>query len=47
MIVPEFAIHATRNRLEWPKLEEGFDELHFVRIVPECFTISPWNPHEV
>ncbi len=45
-MVPPQAIRATRNRLEWPSLEEGFDELHFVRIAGSDFLIEPWR-HEV
>jgi predicted kinase len=46
-VVPPHAVQATRNRLQWPALEEGFDELHFVRLAQNGFNIEPWTPHEV
>jgi predicted kinase len=46
-VVPEPAVRATRNRLQWPGLEEGFDELHFVRVAQAGFSIEPWRPHEI
>ncbi|UOQ51644.1 ATP-binding protein [Hymenobacter cellulosivorans] len=45
--VPAVGLRATRNRLELPRYEEGFDELYFVRpLGNHTFTISPWQ-HEV
>jgi predicted kinase len=42
--VPEVGLRATRNRLEIPHYDEGFDELHFVRIgANHTFVISPWQ----
>lgn len=46
-VVPDHAVRATRNRLQWPSLEEGFDELHFVRLANDGFNIEPWSPHEI
>jgi predicted kinase len=45
--VPPHAVQATRNRLQWPAQEEGFDELHFVRLADGEFIIEPWTPHEI
>jgi predicted kinase len=33
--VPEVALYATRKRLQWPRYEEGFDALYYVRLRPE------------
>lgn len=44
--VPEVGVRDARNRMEMPRLEEGFDELHFVRIEKDGFIIEPWQ-HEV
>ena len=41
--VPEVGIKGTRSRLQLPCLEEGFDELWFVRIGPEGFEVEPWD----
>ena len=41
--VPNTAIAATSNRLEMPSYDEGFDELYFVSILPEGFSISEWR----
>ena len=42
--VPEVALYATRKRLEPPSLAEGFDLLHFVRLLDEgVFEISDWQ----
>ncbi|HCN30892.1 MAG TPA: kinase [Verrucomicrobiales bacterium] len=46
-VVPPYAVQATRNRLQWPALDEGFDELHFVRLAGNGFRIEPWEPHEI
>jgi len=43
-VVPPYAVQATRSRLQWPALEEGFDALHFVRLAADGFVIEPWNP---
>ncbi len=41
--VPDIAIHATVAKLEHPSYEEGFDELHFVRLKKGKFVIEPWR----
>lgn len=42
--VPPQAIGGTKKRLEWPRPDEGFDELHFVRVAPEGrFEIEEWR----
>jgi predicted kinase len=42
--VPAKAIGGTKKRMEWPRREEGFDELHFVRIDPAGgFLIEEWR----
>ncbi len=41
--VPEQAIAATSNKLELPSLDEGFDELYFVRIDGDRMTVEPWR----
>lgn len=41
--VPDQAIAATSNKLELPSLEEGFDELYFVRIDGEGMVVEPWR----
>jgi len=42
--VPERAIVSTIQKLEVPRLNEGFDELHFVRIVDDGFVVEDWRP---
>jgi predicted kinase len=32
--VPAKAIGGTKKRMEWPRRDEGFDELHYVRVNP-------------
>lgn len=42
--VPAKAIGGTRKRLEWPRRDEGFDELHFVRIaLGGGFLVEAWR----
>jgi predicted kinase len=42
--VPDVAIFGTAARLELPKLDEGFDELHFVRIAENNqFIVEDWK----
>lgn len=41
--VPDVAIYSTIARLERPRLEEGFDALHHVRLAPAGgFEVSDW-----
>lgn len=42
--VPLVAIYTTAKRLEPPAPDEGFDELHHVRIVDDGFVVLPWVP---
>lgn len=42
--VPLVAIYTTAKKLEPPAPEEGFDELHHVRIVEGAFVVLPWFP---
>ncbi|MCW9018261.1 MAG: hypothetical protein OQJ89_14920, partial [Kangiellaceae bacterium] len=37
------AIRATRNRLELPSYAEGFDNLYFVSIVADGFSVEQWK----
>ena len=37
------AVHGMSGQLELPSLDEGFDQLFFVRIVDELFEIEPWK----
>lgn len=39
--VPLVALYAAAKRFETPSLEEGFDEIHVVRLGPEGFIIDP------
>ena len=42
--VPDIAIPSSSNRLQIPKIEEGFDELHFVWIMQnDQFNVEKWR----
>ena len=41
--IPAIAIACTSNKLEMPSYEEGFDELYFVKITDEGFSVSKWR----
>lgn len=41
--VPSAAIAATSNRLELPRLSEGFDELYYVCMTDDGFKMERWN----
>ena len=41
--VPSCAIAATSNKLELPSFDEGFDELYFVRISSDEFSVEEWR----
>jgi predicted kinase len=41
--VPERGVRGTHARLELPRLEEGFDELHYVRLSDGAFEIEGWR----
>lgn len=44
--IGEVGIRSTAARLNRPKLDEGFDELYYVRIVEDAFEVSPWREEE-
>lgn len=41
--VPDVAIFSTAKKLELPTLDEGFDELRFVRLTEAGFLVEEWN----
>ncbi|MCE2998151.1 MAG: AAA family ATPase [Cyclobacteriaceae bacterium] len=41
--IPDVGIRNTFSRLEIPSYEEGFDELHYVQLENQSFTIKPWT----
>lgn len=41
--IPEVGIKGTFNKLEIPSFDEGFDELYFVILENNSFTIKEWN----
>src|SRR5439155_669654 len=42
--VPDKAIHGASGRLELPLRNEGYDQLHFVRLNPDnTFTVEEWK----
>lgn len=41
--VPDIAIFSIAGRLTRPSPDEGFDALHFVRLVPEGFQVEPFR----
>jgi predicted kinase len=42
--VPDKAIHGAIGRLELPLRNEGYDQLHFVRLNPDnTFTVEAWK----
>ncbi|NOS94410.1 MAG: ATP-binding protein [Cyclobacteriaceae bacterium] len=41
--IPDVGIRNTFSRLEIPTFEEGFDELHYVQIENQLFTVKPWS----
>ena len=41
--IPELAIAATSNKLEFPSVEEGFDEILFVAIDGKNMNVSEWK----
>ncbi len=40
---PDMAILATAKKLEIPSLDEGFDELFYVRLTDNGFMVEEWN----
>jgi len=45
-LIPKVGVLNTYNKLEIPTQEEGFDELHYVEMGENGFTIKAWN-HEI
>lgn len=45
--VPNRAIASTHNRLELPEYAEGFDELYYVYIVNNDFSVQDWDEDKV
>ncbi|MCE3225713.1 MAG: family ATPase [Bacteroidetes bacterium] len=41
--IPEVGIKGTYNRLELPEFTEGFDELFYVEIENNAFTVKKWT----
>ena len=41
--VPDVAITSTARRMEIPTMDEGFDEIHFVKNDGVTMTIVPWR----
>ena len=41
--VPDVAVRGMAGRLEMPRLDEGFDELHYVRLEPSGFVVEGWR----
>ena len=44
--VKEVAIRSAYSWMQYPKLEEGFDELYFVRIVNGEYVVEAWHETE-
>lgn len=42
-LIPEIGIKGTFNRLQLPSKDEGFDELYYVSIGDNGFTVKEWN----
>ncbi len=40
--VPDFVVRLIADRMSVPRHDEGFDELHVVRIVRTGFLVEPW-----
>jgi len=41
--IPEIGIRGTFKRLNLPSLEEGFDELYYVTVENNTFTVNEWS----
>lgn len=41
--IPEVGIKGTYKRLELPDFEEGFDEIYYVSIENQQFSVKPWS----
>jgi predicted kinase len=42
-LIPEIGIKGTFNRLQLPAKDEGFDELYYVSVGEDGFTVNEWN----
>ncbi|QHS59767.1 AAA family ATPase [Chitinophaga agri] len=45
-LIPKIGVLNTYKKLEIPVMEEGFDELHYVELEENGFTIKTWD-HEI
>ncbi len=45
--IPEIGVRGTFNKLEIPSFKEGFDELYYVEINENSFTIKEWHNEEI
>lgn len=41
--VPEIGIRGTFNKLRLPSMEEGFDELYYVTVEDNIFSVKEWS----
>lgn len=41
--IPDVGIKGTAKKLELPGFDEGFDELYYVEIVNDTFTVKEWT----
>ena len=41
--VPEVGVRGTHSRLELPSKDEGFDELHYVRLADGRYEVEAWQ----
>ncbi len=41
--IPEIGIRGTFKKLDLPSINEGFDELYYVTVENNDFTIKPWS----
>jgi predicted kinase len=44
--VPLKGLLGTAGRMEFPSMDEGFDELHYIRINDGCFVIEGWRDED-
>ncbi|NHZ34834.1 AAA family ATPase [Massilia rubra] len=42
-LIPDVGIFDTHKRIELPTMAEGFDEMHYVDIIDNQFTVKAWN----
>ena len=41
--VPEVGILSTARKLQLPSMDEGFDNLKYVRLTESCFVVEEWS----